>query len=362
MTYDLEAELCGTEHLKKAPVVQRTVEFYKPSSASSRAADGKIAGFFAPGKRGGSAGDEDQSKPAHENNFSAFEYWREPLPVIDLDLDAAGELLQDAPSPSGSDHFGAADLPSLEAFLQTRSFLCSYELSAVDRLVAAQLLASCGSSNVAAFCNVSRWLRQVGSYTAKDTAAASSPAALCVAAIRRRLAGAENFSPEDVTTAASNSQTVDDVRDQQLQHVSSDEGVSMDDSDKENGDEEYDDDDYDDEENDDDDDGWITPGNVKEKRAAMAGRGEEEAETRVRVACMTTDFAMQNVLKQIGLNIIGTNGMIIRVSALFLLYFCFRSFFKIKILDERGWKQVLQSLIKSYRNVVDPDTVGSGTS
>ncbi len=314
MTYDLEAELCGTEHLKKAPVVQRTVEFYKPSSASSRAADGKIAGFFAPGKRGGSAADEDPSKPAHENNFSAFEYWREPLPVIDLDLDAAGELLHDAPSPSGSDtHFGAADLPSLEAFLQTRSFLCSYELSAVDRLVAAQLLASCGSSTLAAFCNVSRWLRQVGSYSAKDTAAAASSPALCVAAIRRRLTAAENFNPEDVTTAASN--TVDDVRDQQHdQHVSSDEGVSMDDSDKENGDEndEYDDDDYDDG---DDDDGWITPGNVKEKRAAMAGRGEEEAETRVRVACMTTDFAMQNVLKQIGLNIVGTNGMIIRVSA-----------------------------------------------
>ncbi len=316
MTYDLEAELCGTEHLKKAPVVQRTVEFYKPSSASNRAADGKIAGFFAPGKRGGSAGEEDPSKPAQENNFSAFEYWREPLPVIDLDLDAAGELLHDAPSPSGSDHFGAADLPSLEAFLQTRSFLCSYELSAVDRLVAAQLLASCGSSTLAAFCNVSRWLRQVGSYPAKDTAAASSPAALCVAAIRRQLTAAENFNPEDVTVA---SNMVDDVRDQQHhQHVSSDEGVSMDDSDKENGDEEYDDDDeYDDG---DDDDGWITPGNVKEKRAAMAGRGEEEVETRVRVACMTTDFAMQNVLKQIGLNIVGTNGMIIRVSAPCLLY------------------------------------------
>ncbi len=316
MTYDLEAELCGTEHLKKAPVVQRTVEFYKPSSASNRAADGKIAGFFAPCKRGGAAAEEDQSKPAHENNFSAFEYWREPLPVIDLDLDAAGELLHEAPSPSGSDtHFGAADLPSLEAFLQTRSFLCSYELSAVDRLVAAQLLTSCGSSTLAAFCNVSRWLRQVGSY--KD--AASSSPALCVAAIRRRLAAAENFNPEDVTTAFSSSSDAavgDDVRDQQQQHqhLSSDEGVSMDDSDKENGDEEYDDDDYDDDG--DDDDGWITPGNVKEKRAAMAGRGEEEAETRVRVACMTTDFAMQNVLKQIGLNIIGTNGMIIRVSAL----------------------------------------------
>ena len=33
--------------------------------------------------------------------------------------------------------------------------------------------------------------------------------------------------------------------------------------------------------------------------------------SQVAVACMTTDFAMQNVLKQIGLNILGTDGMVI---------------------------------------------------
>ena len=65
------------------------------------------------------------------------------------------------------------------------------------------------------------------------------------------------------------------------------------------------------EDEDDDDEGWITPSNLKEKKASLAGKVAEDS--RVEVACITTDFAMQNVLKQIGLNIIGANGMIIKV-------------------------------------------------
>ena len=39
-----------------------------------------------------------------------------------------------------------------------------------------------------------------------------------------------------------------------------------------------------------------------------------DVEEDVVVGCMTTDFAMQNVLKQMGLHIIGCNGRIIKVS------------------------------------------------
>ena len=47
-------------------------------------------------------------------------------------------------------------------------------------------------------------------------------------------------------------------------------------------------------EEDDDDEGWITPSNIKEKRREIDGRSAEEDEQKhVRVACMTTDFAMQ---------------------------------------------------------------------
>jgi len=47
----------------------------------------------------------------------------------------------------------------------------------------------------------------------------------------------------------------------------------------------------------------------------------------VAVACMTTDFAMQNVLKQIGLNILGTDGMVIRETKTWILrcYACFHT-------------------------------------
>ncbi len=47
-----------------------------------------------------------------------------------------------------------------------------------------------------------------------------------------------------------------------------------------------------------------------------------DAEQDVVVGCMTTDFAMQNVLKQMGLNIIGCNGRIIKVSKNNFMKYC----------------------------------------
>ena len=44
----------------------------------------------------------------------------------------------------------------------------------------------------------------------------------------------------------------------------------------------------------DDDEGWITASNIREKRREIDGRtAEEEEQKHVKVACMTTDFAMQ---------------------------------------------------------------------
>merc|ERR1719318_556625 len=88
------------------------------------------------------------------------------------------------------------------------------------------------------------------------------------------------------------------------------------DSDKENDEEDQ---------SEDDDDGWITPGNVKTKKAVYAGTDEGKVDKKVTVACMTTDFAMQNVCKQLGLNIIGTNGMVIKETKNWIMrcYGCF---------------------------------------
>ncbi|XP_061450525.1 RNA-binding protein NOB1 isoform X2 [Rhineura floridana] len=58
-----------------------------------------------------------------------------------------------------------------------------------------------------------------------------------------------------------------------------------------------------------DDEGWITPSNIKQIQQDPS-QGEEPAG--VQVACITTDFAMQNVLLQMGLHVLAVNGMLIR--------------------------------------------------
>merc|ERR1712071_266037 len=62
------------------------------------------------------------------------------------------------------------------------------------------------------------------------------------------------------------------------------------------------------EEEDDDDDGWITPGNIQQAKNSMNGVLET---VQLDVACLTTDFAMQNVLMQIGLNVVSLEGRLI---------------------------------------------------
>ncbi|KAJ0175309.1 hypothetical protein K1T71_009450 [Dendrolimus kikuchii] len=65
-----------------------------------------------------------------------------------------------------------------------------------------------------------------------------------------------------------------------------------------------------DEDTDSDGGDWITPGNLAEKRKQVElGDFEDKS---VEVACITSDFAMQNVLKQIGLNVTAIDGRIIR--------------------------------------------------
>ncbi|XP_038221299.1 RNA-binding protein NOB1 [Zerene cesonia] len=75
---------------------------------------------------------------------------------------------------------------------------------------------------------------------------------------------------------------------------------------------------YESESEEDDDDGseWITPSNLKEKKKEIEF-GEFE-EKNVDVACITSDFAMQNVLKQIGLNVTAVDGRIIRYLRTFI--------------------------------------------
>jgi RNA-binding protein NOB1 len=64
---------------------------------------------------------------------------------------------------------------------------------------------------------------------------------------------------------------------------------------------------------DNDDQGWITSENVKE--CVRAGQGEiadDKPDEFIEVACITTDFAVQNVLKQMTLNVVSIDGLVIK--------------------------------------------------
>ena len=74
----------------------------------------------------------------------------------------------------------------------------------------------------------------------------------------------------------------------------------------------------------DDDEGWITPSNIKKIKEA-----KKAAETPLpiaKVACITTDFAMQNVLLQMRLRVISFDGLAIRTAKTWVLrcHACFK--------------------------------------
>ena len=63
-----------------------------------------------------------------------------------------------------------------------------------------------------------------------------------------------------------------------------------------------------------DGEGWITPANLKQKQAedAAPASGDASSQKKMEVAVLTTDFAMQNVILQINLNLLSSSLMRIR--------------------------------------------------
>ncbi|NXD27098.1 NOB1 protein, partial [Spelaeornis formosus] len=80
-----------------------------------------------------------------------------------------------------------------------------------------------------------------------------------------------------------------------------------------------------DEDEESDDEGWITPSNLKQAQQDMGHC--DTAPIDVQVGCVTTDFAMQNVLLQMGLHVLAVNGMLIRRARSYILrcHGCFRT-------------------------------------
>jgi RNA-binding protein NOB1 len=69
-----------------------------------------------------------------------------------------------------------------------------------------------------------------------------------------------------------------------------------------------------DENEEDDDDGWIKPSNLDQvkKKSILDLEQQELTDLHFKVACMTSDFAMQNVLLQIGIPILSVDGLLIK--------------------------------------------------
>ncbi|KAK9497657.1 hypothetical protein O3M35_004345 [Rhynocoris fuscipes] len=80
------------------------------------------------------------------------------------------------------------------------------------------------------------------------------------------------------------------------------------------------------EEDEEDSDGaaWITPSNLKRYGQVTQSYNSNEIKSHA-VACLTNDFSMQNVLKQIGLNVISLDGKLIKEIRTYVLrcYACF---------------------------------------
>ncbi|XP_055303672.1 RNA-binding protein NOB1 [Sitodiplosis mosellana] len=81
-----------------------------------------------------------------------------------------------------------------------------------------------------------------------------------------------------------------------------------------------------DDDEEDDESSWITPSNLEEMKSAC-GKDIIDDEKQARVACMSTDYAVQNVLKQINLNIAALDGRIIKQMRTYILrcYACFKT-------------------------------------
>ena len=238
LTYDLEVEHCGAEHLAKEPKMSKTVAFYQPKK-DVHESDTNIEGFFKPG---GSSAAQNKVKDEDED-FSSFQFWREPIPEIPLDISL--ELETDTNSSSQQCPLSQQELQNLDSFLAARSFILDFGVSQVDACIADLL----DSDTVSKYNNTKRWFNHIQSYGQIKRQQQN----LSLEKMFVKIADGFDFGIEDVV--------VDDAS-ASGEPVSSDEGVGMNESDNEN--DEFEGSEEETGSDDDDDDGWITPSNIKD--------------------------------------------------------------------------------------------------
>jgi len=309
VAYDLEVSKNGSSHLKTEPTIKKTTQFYHPKDNKEKnmQADSKLPGFYLDDD----ALTEAETPSTKPENFDQFNFWREPVPEVVDDLPEEAPLTTtNAPSLDNQDSDNLAEDPEflkqLNHFLLKRPFLAGFEVTSVD--FAVWEMVNNFHLKEEWHLNILRWSKNIKSHESLDSEDVD------ISKVLDFIANDHDFTIED---AAYDEDEDDEDDDDEETESTDDPGY---DSDKEN--EEIEDNE------DDDDDGWITPGNLKAKKAVIINDGDKKvAPKKVSVALLTTDFAMQNVCKQIGLNIIGTNGMLITETKTWILrcYFCYKT-------------------------------------
>ncbi|XP_039252998.2 RNA-binding protein NOB1-like [Styela clava] len=105
------------------------------------------------------------------------------------------------------------------------------------------------------------------------------------------------------------------------------------------------------EENDvDEDEGWITPDNIQKIQQDERG----DSDLNVQVACITTDFAMQNVLLKMGLNVFSVDGMLIKTVRSYVLR-CHACFFITKLMTKKFCPKCGNNTLKRVPVEIKPD-------
>ncbi|CAL8119047.1 unnamed protein product [Orchesella dallaii] len=146
--------------------------------------------------------------------------------------------------------------------------------------------------------------------------------------IKKQVSESQEAEKKDLEKASLKETLKEPQKDEAEQQKLEEERVASEDSGNENENEVASDEEDIAEDDDDDEDGWITPSNYKSKLREMEGGGEvEEVVEHIPVACVTTDFAMQNVMLHIGMKVMSSSGMIIKNLRTYILrcYACFRT-------------------------------------
>jgi len=343
VTYDLEVSKVGASHLRTEPVVKKTTEFYKPvtDKAKINKTDSKIAGFYfgdghemenkenltqiVEGCREGTEMDV-VIETAESNNFDSFNYWREPVADIE-DLDMIDTEVS----------LTAKQMSILNRFLLTKSFFFGFEVSSIDISIANL----CSSVDKNLYPNLYRWLTNTKTYTELPEKEVDLDKLMdCVT---------KGVDFDEKTILKNTTMVGHEI----IDNEESSEDL-LDDSSREDDDGGYSSDQENDEDEMDEDDGWITPGNVKHKKKEFSGGIPPAQDKKVMVACMTTDFAMQNVLKQIGLNILGTDGMVIKETKTWILR-CYGCFTTTPIMDKQFCPKCGNKTLKRVSVTVNSD-------